>query len=714
MKLPILVAGTIALALTSLSSRGATFTVANGDVPGLIAALNATNTNGQDDTINLGSGTFVLTTVNNSSPGGPTGLPMITGDNGHSLAINGSGALIARSSTSEIPAFRLLYVANGANVTVSGITFHRGKAAGAFDPDCTGGGILNQGALAMSDCTLSDNDAVGSFQDAGAGGAIYNDGSGPYEGKLTITNCVFRANSGTTSYDGGYGSGGAIYNDSGPVTLTNTTLSSNFVTKTGSAGGGADGGAIVNDAGEMLLRNCTLNSNVAVVNGGAINNLPSPAFGGGGSLTVINSTFSRNVSGRSGGGIDNASSLTLTNCTIARNDVASDGGEGGGVYTFTGSLKIQNTIIAGNTINGGTTAAADVYGRSSSVDSKGHNFIGVPDASGTWVPGDITGTTTAPRDPKLLALAANGGPTETMALDPASEAVNAGDNAVLTAPLNITSDQRLFIRKAGTAVDIGAFELGAIVQPRGDFNGDGFTDFVLLNREDQKTAIWFLQGKAFVVGRYGPTLPPGWAVISAADIDRDGGQDYLLFNATTRRTAIWFLRNSTLVAGAFGPTLPANWMLIAAVDFNRDTQPDFVLFNPATRQTAIWFMRGAVFMSSVYGPTLPSGWTLVDACEFNMNDRPNTPDFVLFNPGTRRTAIWYLNSTAFSSSAYGPTLPAGLTLQGAADFASDGKPDLVLSEPATRRTAIWYLNGPAFITGAYGPTLASGYQLASP
>ena len=246
---------------------------------------------------------------------------------------------------------------------------------------------------------------------------------------------------------------------------------------------------------------------------------------------------------------------------------------------------------------------------------------------------------------------------------------------------------------------------------RADFNRDAFTDYLLFNPSNQKTAVWFLQGKEFLAGRYGPTLPAGWAVVSVADVNRDGQQDYIVFNASTRRTAVWFLHYTNLVDSAFGPTLPANWELVSAIDFNGDAKPDFVLFNPTTRQTAIWSMNGAVFMSSVYGPTVPSGWTLIDALEFNANNRP---DFVLFNRGTRRTAIWYLDSNTFIDSAYGPTLPSGWTLQGAADFNSDAKPDFVLSEPATRRTAIWYLNGPAFITGAYGPTLASGYQLAFP
>ncbi|HCP91803.1 MAG TPA: hypothetical protein DIT76_07150, partial [Spartobacteria bacterium] len=59
-------------------------------------------------------------------------------------------------------------------------------------------------------------------------------------------------------------------------------------------------------------------------------------------------------------------------------------------------------------------------------------------------------------------------------------------------------------------------------------------------------------------------------------------------------------------------------------------------------------------------------------------------------------------------------LPSGWTLEGAADFNANGNPDYVLFNPSTRQTAIWYLNGPAFASGAFGPTLPAGYSLVFP
>ena len=88
-----------------------TFNIPNGDVAGLIAAINAANANPGADIINLAaSGTYTLTAVDNTGYYGPTGLPVIVSP----ITINGNGATILRTSAPSTPDFRIFLVSNGA------------------------------------------------------------------------------------------------------------------------------------------------------------------------------------------------------------------------------------------------------------------------------------------------------------------------------------------------------------------------------------------------------------------------------------------------------------------------------------------------------------------------------------------------------------------------------------------------------------------------
>ncbi|MGB9473492.1 MAG: NF038122 family metalloprotease, partial [Candidatus Udaeobacter sp.] len=127
----------------------------------------------------------------------------------------------------------------------------------------------------------------------------------------------------------------------------------------------------------------------------------------------------------------------------------------------------------------------------------------------------------------------------------------------------------------------------------------------------------------------------------------------------------------------------------AVADFNGDGHPDYVLRNPSTRKTAIWYLNDNVYVGSDYGPTLGVGWKLSGVADFNVDSHS---DYALFAPSTSQTAIWYLSGPAFVGGAFGPTLPNGWELVGAADFNADGNPDYVLYKTSTHQTAVWYLN----------------------
>jgi hypothetical protein len=144
-------------------------------------------------------------------------------------------------------------------------------------------------------------------------------------------------------------------------------------------------------------------------------------------------------------------------------------------------------------------------------------------------------------------------------------------------------------------------------------------------------------------------------------------------------------------------------------DFNGDARPDLLLFNAGTRQTAVWYLNNNVRIGNANGPTLPGGWSLASVADFNRDDYP---DYLLFNNATRATWIWYMNNNVRIGNAFGPILPAGWTVVALGDFNSDGYPDYVLFNANTGATVVWYMRNNVRVGSATGPTLPAGRSVA--
>ena len=320
----------------------------------LINHLNISNSNLQNDTINLlPNTTYTINAVNNITDGN-NGLPIILADGGRSLTINGKGSTLDRSSVGGSPDFRLLYVATGADVTLNDLTISNGKTSGtAFGTDAAGGGIFNQGQLILNRSTVVGNVAT-------------NKGGGVFSGNnslLTLNQSTIASNLALN-----FGQGGGIYNGNNSLlTITSSTIANNSVDSNG------NGGGIYNSAGTLTISDSTFSNNSAEVAGGAVfsnagilnvtntvikNN--STQFLGGGfrgsngnQMTISSSTFSNN-SAKIGGAISNLKSqATITNTTIDSNTTLPNG-NGGGVENDSDSrLTIIDSTISNNLANAG-------------------------------------------------------------------------------------------------------------------------------------------------------------------------------------------------------------------------------------------------------------------------------------------------------------------------------------------------------------------------
>ncbi len=190
--------------------RAASFSIPNGDVAGLKRAINAANSNFENDTISLAPrGTYVLSQVDNVL-NGPNGLPVIQPDSGSTLTLLGNGATLLRSSSAGTPNLRLLRNGYNSTLNVSNLTLRNGSVTGTG-----GGGIDNAGALTLDNCILSGNAS-------GQGGALAHFGS-----VLTLRKCVVTGNRAP------FGAG--ITNFS-RLNLIDSTISGNVATQSGGQG----------------------------------------------------------------------------------------------------------------------------------------------------------------------------------------------------------------------------------------------------------------------------------------------------------------------------------------------------------------------------------------------------------------------------------------------------------------------------------------------
>ncbi len=434
-------------------------------------AINYENANGGgtisfDPTLTASGPATIALSIDGDDTFGPSALPITssitiegpTGSNGITITQNTSGSL------------RLFYVEQGSltleNLTLSGGLAQGGNGFGNGGGAAgLGGAIVNAGTLTLIQDTLANNQAVGGSGGtggAGGGGGLGGDasssspldGGGPNGGAgdpNSVSAGGFGGGGGGGTNGGGaggFGGGGGACGGSGGFG------GGGGGTNGGGAGGGGDGGsngggggaglggAIFNYGGTVVVTNSTLADNTAQ-GGSAGGNGASSGDGLGGVIFNLNGT------------------VTVTDATIADNTADN----GGAIYNLgdngeltqsgptlpstTATVTLNNTILAGS-----TGAVADYFQNSvnsGSVSSSGSNNIVQNGSSFQGTAANLDPLL----DPNGLQYN-NGAPTQTLALQSGSPAIDAGDNSLIAT--GITTDQAGQPRIEDDTVDIGAFE----------------------------------------------------------------------------------------------------------------------------------------------------------------------------------------------------------------------------------------------------------------
>lgn len=326
------------------------------------------------------------------------------------------------------------------------------------------------GVLSLSGVTLTGGNSAD-----GSGGAIQSIDD------LNLLNVVITGNSANTV-------GGGI-SVRGAVTISNSQISNN----TSRHSGGGILHSSLNSDDTLVVYQSTISGNVSGSGAGGIRTST-------GRLEVISSTISGNTAAEDGGGILVSSSdadqsrFKIHNSTIAGNRAVL----GAGIFTDAPPVISSSTIAGNRSSSTGPYAGAGVYdqsrtGRAEIVNSiiTGNqrtngwiaNFYGGHTSSNSIIGGsraqfDDTWKSTLENDGSIPILKDNGGPTQTIAILPQSDAVDSGDIALLPTdlfdsdddmdqdeaiPFDQTGASRVFdmplIDNAGGGLDIGAVEL---------------------------------------------------------------------------------------------------------------------------------------------------------------------------------------------------------------------------------------------------------------
>ncbi len=258
-----------------------------------------------------------------------------------SVTIEGAGSALTVIDAGELS--RVFEITNLASANLDDVTVEGGRVVGATGTNAHGGGILNLGTLSLDGVQVRSNTVLAADGSAliPAGGGIFN------SGLLLVSKSAITDNRATTlPFGGGIPEGGGIASAGGQIVLTDSSLSNNFLNnKSGiPEGAGLSTIGVSPHSSVVRLTRTTVGGNRIV----------------GGNISQGAGIYSSNTD------------LTVSESSVSANRVNGDiVMEGGGILQQRGgNLLLEGSLVAGNVLEGGTSAngaGVEVFGSTTEV-----------------------------------------------------------------------------------------------------------------------------------------------------------------------------------------------------------------------------------------------------------------------------------------------------------------------------------------------------------
>jgi len=386
---------------------------------------------------------------------------------------------------------------SGFNFDISGVTITGGKETTAVG----GGGIISgsiNNTMSVTNCVISGNSATGAGT-AGGGGLLHTGGS------LTITGTTFSGNSTSASGGGlGYTAGDPLIRTPsiGTLSISGSTFSGNTANSAAAGGGGADlfnsnagsgtytinsssfssnnapngrGGAIIVESGPLTVTTSSLANNAAGVAGGAIsssgsasvtfsrlvgNSVPNPLngltlFAGAGPFTADDNWWGINTG--PGANDFRSPSGSLFPMTYLQLRISASPNQlcSGDTSTLTADIKQRNAGAPLTTeLNGLPTFTAVFHNAVGGTVSGATNFVsGV--ATATFTAGAVSGPASVDVTGDNQTVTANMTIDTNATTDPADQVVCEGQTATFTTTASGPGTITFVWKKGATVLNNG-------------------------------------------------------------------------------------------------------------------------------------------------------------------------------------------------------------------------------------------------------------------